>query len=207
MMKREDLLELTRRMTPKRNCFTRTAGAYLTPQGEIDGTYNIHFQKLSPAETAQNLKLAKTVPFAGGTGNLREYDFPSSNPSSANMWQMLLALTACELKNDAMLENLYELIGETCRFDTDFAVSVFHGNYDVPGRAGDNAYLHDSDLVYSFLICTVSPLEDEYVPGDPQWGFLFPSFSNRRPDTTHIAVFEADPLSPHREFNSGVLFL
>ena len=37
MMKREDLLELTRRMTPKRNCFTRTAGAYLTPQGEIDG--------------------------------------------------------------------------------------------------------------------------------------------------------------------------
>ena len=45
---REDMLELTRRMTLKRNCFDRIAGAYLDEEGLVDGTFNKHFQKLSP---------------------------------------------------------------------------------------------------------------------------------------------------------------
>ncbi len=44
---REDMLELTRRMTLKRNCFDRIAGAYLDEEGFVDGTFNKHFQKLS----------------------------------------------------------------------------------------------------------------------------------------------------------------
>ena len=39
---RGDMLELTRRMTVKRNCFHRIAGAYLDADGFIDGTFNIH---------------------------------------------------------------------------------------------------------------------------------------------------------------------
>ena len=39
---REDMLELTRRMTVKRNCFGRIAGAYLDVEGFVDGTFNAH---------------------------------------------------------------------------------------------------------------------------------------------------------------------
>ena len=46
MLNREDLLELTRRMTPKRTCFSRIAGAYVDEEGLVDGTFNIHFGKL-----------------------------------------------------------------------------------------------------------------------------------------------------------------
>lgn len=49
---REDMLELTRRMTVKRNCFGRIAGAYLDEEGFVDGTFNTHFLKLSPAQQA-----------------------------------------------------------------------------------------------------------------------------------------------------------
>ena len=52
MINREDMLELTRRMTPSRNCFARIAGAYMDAEGFEDGTFNIHFGKLSAAETA-----------------------------------------------------------------------------------------------------------------------------------------------------------
>ena len=41
---REDMLELTRRMTLRRNCFDRIAGAYLDEEGFVDGTFNKHFQ-------------------------------------------------------------------------------------------------------------------------------------------------------------------
>ncbi len=47
MINREDMLELTRRMTPSRTSFTRIAGCYLDRDGEIDGTFNTHFLKLS----------------------------------------------------------------------------------------------------------------------------------------------------------------
>ena len=43
MINREDMLELTRRMTPERACFTRLAGAYITEEGEIEDTFNINF--------------------------------------------------------------------------------------------------------------------------------------------------------------------
>ena len=47
---REDMLELTRRMTVKRSSMTRIAGAYMDREGYVDGTFNTNFLKLSPAD-------------------------------------------------------------------------------------------------------------------------------------------------------------
>ena len=44
---REDMLELTRRMTLKRNCIDRIAGAYLDRDGFVDGTFNNSLQEFS----------------------------------------------------------------------------------------------------------------------------------------------------------------
>ena len=106
---REDMLELTRRMTVKRNCFGRIAGAYLDEEGFVDGTFNAHFLKLSPAQQATNLAIAKAIPFAETNEKLREYRFTSANTQKIR--QLLLALRDCELKNDALLDIIYELFG------------------------------------------------------------------------------------------------
>ena len=45
MINREDMLELTRRMTPARTSFVRMAGCYTDSDGEYDGSFNIHFLK------------------------------------------------------------------------------------------------------------------------------------------------------------------
>ena len=55
---REDMLELTRRMTVSRNCFSRIAGAYMDEEGFIDGTFHTNFLKLSASEKAKNLEIA-----------------------------------------------------------------------------------------------------------------------------------------------------
>ena len=64
MIDREDMLALTRRMTVKRTSMTRIAGGYMDSDGCIDGTFNIAFLKLSPADREKNLQIAKKVPFA-----------------------------------------------------------------------------------------------------------------------------------------------
>jgi len=210
MIDREDMLELTRRMTPSRHCFDRVAGAYMSQesdvQGEgddvfIDGSFNIHFGKLDPAETARNLKLAKTVPFSGTNRNLKEYPVPGKSEISRKMIQLLWALRACSLKNDALLYTFYEQVGErfrhpSCR-ENGYAIYLFHGTYDIPLKAGDKQRLWESEEIYDFLICVVSPLVDDYEPGEPVWGFLYPAFSGRSADTDSIDIFNSDLEADH----------
>ena len=109
---REDMLELTRRMTLKRNCFDRIAGAYMDEEGFVDGTFNRHFQKLTAKERQTNLDLAKTIPFSDTNRQLREYVFQEADRKQGSLWQLLMALKECGLENDAMLDVFYEEVFE-----------------------------------------------------------------------------------------------
>ena len=97
MINREDMLELTRRMTPARTSFVRMAGCYTDSDGEYDGSFNIHFLKLSGSEKARNLAIAKKIPFAESNEKLREYRFPETSQGPGSIWQMLMALRECGL--------------------------------------------------------------------------------------------------------------
>jgi hypothetical protein len=112
---REDMLELTRRMTLKRNCFDRIAGAYLNEEGFVDGTFNKHFQKLSQKDQQDNLNIAKAIPFSDTNVQLKEYAFTEADRRPGSIWQLLMALNECGLKNDAMLDTFYEEFGQRYR--------------------------------------------------------------------------------------------
>ncbi len=200
MINRDDMLELTRRMNVSRNCFARVAGAYMRvplrqvdEDDYIDGTFNIHFGKLSQAETKKNLELAKAIPFAKTNEQLKEYKFPKGAERQKGMWPLLSALKKAELKEDALLSIFYEIIGENYRTDKEYSIFVFYGSYDVPVKGTDNEWMEGSEEVYDFLVCAVSPLEGEYEPGKPEFGFLFPAFIDRSSDDNYIDIFNANP--------------
>ncbi len=192
MINREDMLELTRRMTPARSCFDRIAGAYINDMGEVDESFNIHFGKLSSSEKARNLELAKAVPFSKTNIQLKEYDFPDAVKGKDSMWQLLQAIQQCGLKNDALMEVLYEQIADGYPVDHEFAIYVFHGVYDVPLKAKDKESLWESEEVYDFIICTVSPMREQYEPAEPVFGFLYPAFLDRSANKDKIEIFHAD---------------
>ena len=60
---RDDMLELTRRMTIARTSMTRIAGSYMDADGFIDGTFNTNFLKLKNSEKEKNLTIAKAIKF------------------------------------------------------------------------------------------------------------------------------------------------
>lgn len=193
MINRDDMLELTRRMTPSRTCFDRIAGAYMTEDGEIDDSFNIHFLKLSGSEKARNLGIAKAVPFARTNVQLKEYSFPPSAKGKDSMWQLLQGILSCGLKNDALLYLLYEYLADGYPVEQEYAIYLFHGIYDIPVKAKDKAMLGESEEVYEFIIGTISPMSAEYTPGEPVFGFLYPAFSDRSADADKIDIFHADP--------------
>ena len=190
MINRDDMLELTRRMTPARNCFARVAGAYMDSDGYDNGTFNIHFGKLKAAETKQKLELAKTVIFSETNESLKAYKY--GNDRKQTLWPLLMTLKENGLKDDAMLSTLYEIIGEKYKAKDEYGIFLFYGSYDVPVKAKDKSWLEGSEEVYDFLICAIAPLEGEYEPGKPEFGFLFPAFSDRSGDINSIYVYRVD---------------
>lgn len=186
------MLELTRRMTVKRNCFSRIAGAYMDTEGYVDGTFNRHFLRLSPSEQAKHLQIAKAIPFSETNVKLKEYCFSENEEKTAQLHRLLLGLMACELKNDALLDVFYELVGEHYRPGRPYGVYLFYGSYDVPLKAEDKESLWESEEVYRFLVCAICPVHGDYEPGKPEYGFLFPAFKGRRGDEQRMNVYRAE---------------
>lgn len=187
------MLELTRRMTPSRTCFSRVAGAYLNDMGEVEDTFNIHFGKLSPSEKTRNLSLAKTIPFSKTNEQLKEYTFSDKRKGKDSMWKLLNVMLECGLKNDALLDIFYEQMADGYPVDHDCAVYLFHGIYDIPRKAKDKESLWESEEIYEFIICTVSPMAAEYEPASPVFGFLYPAFSDRSSDRNKIDIYHLNP--------------
>ena len=187
------MLELTRRMTPARNCFARVAGAYMDEDGYDEETFNIHFGKLKQAEARRNIELAKAIPFAKTNEQLKEYRFPKGESRKNSMWQLLLAMKSSGLKDDGLLSIFYEIVGENYDTADEFSIFLFYGSYDVPTKGTDGEWLEGSEEVYDFIVCAVSPLEGEYEPEKPEFGFLFPTFVDRSSDSSVIDIFNADP--------------
>lgn len=199
MINREDMLELTRRMTLARTSFTRIAGCYVDKDGELDGSFNINFLKLSTAERTAKLKIAKEIPFSETNVQLKRYEYPDSMRKPGSMWQLLMAMKECGLKNDDLMEMFYDIVMEHYHSFSPYAILVFHDRYDIPAKASDKERLWESEEMFEYIICAVCPLTGEYEPGSPEWGFLFPAFTDRGGDLNHIHVFQADAKQINRE--------
>ncbi len=106
MINREDMLELTRRMTDSRTNLVWIAGAYMDEEGFVDGTFNTSFLSLKGEERKRCLEIAKTVLFSETNVQLKSHRIPGMKLGS--IWQLLYALCDCGLKNDALLLDLYE---------------------------------------------------------------------------------------------------
>lgn len=193
MINREDMLELTRRMTVSRTSFTRIAGCYVDADGEFDGSFNTAFLKLTAAERSRNLELARTIPFSGTNVNLKEYAFADSGKKPGSVWQLLMALKECGLKNDALLDSFYDLVMEEYDTALPYAILVFHDRYDIPAKTSDKRWLWESEEMFEYLICAVCPLEGEYEPAKPQWGFLFPAYEDRSGNPDRMLIFHEAP--------------
>lgn len=199
MINREDMLELTRRMTPKRTSMTRIAGSYMDADGFVDGTFNTNFLKLSGTDKEKNLAIAKTIPFAETNKNLKQYKFAPNAMKAGSMWQLLMGIKTSGLKNDVLLDTFYELVGEIYKTNHDYAVYLFHDRYDVPVKASDHERVGESEEVYEYIICTICPVTGDYEAGKPECGFIFPAFTDRSADINHVNIYQADVERPHLE--------
>ena len=88
------------------------------------------------------------------------------------------------------METFYEIFGEQIPFDCQFALFIFRGSYDVPLKGKDNESQWESEEVYDYLIASIFPVDNDYEPGEPICGFLYPAFKDRSKDMELILIFD-----------------
>lgn len=196
---RDDMLELTRRMTIARTSMTRIAGSYMDADGFIDGTFNTNFLKLKNSEKEKNLTIAKVIPFAQTNQNLKRYKIPKEAYALGGIRQLLLGIKSCALKNDALLESFYDYIAENYYTNHDYAVYLFHNTYDIPLKSADHESLWESEEIYEYIICAICPVSGDYEPGKPECGFIFPAFNSRTEDPDYIDIYQSNPDFPQKD--------
>lgn len=205
MINREDMLELTRRMTLSRNSFTRIAGCYVDNDGDFDGSFNTNFLKLSAPDRTENLKLAKAIPFSETNIHLKKFEFRPETQIPGSMWQLLMALRECGLKNDALMDTFYDVVISHYYTDSRYAIYMFHDRYDIPAKASDKERLKESEEIFEYLICAICPIHADYKPKEPECGFLFPSFTDRCGDLNHVNIYSKNPESECMDIIKAIL--
>ncbi len=158
-------------------------------EGYIDGTFNTSFLKLKGEERNRCLEIAKAIPFSKNNEKIKAYPMPSMKPGSVG--QLLSAMLSCELKNDALMETFYEVIGEHYQPGKPYAIYVYYGAYDVPVKAEDKYRFDESVEVYKYLLITLSDIDGEYTPGMPFEGMMFPGFHDRSVDFDHVFIYKS----------------
>ncbi len=223
-MNKRDVMELRRRFK-KDNCtISRLAGCYVDAYKNKLLTFNENFLNLPEDEFYKYMDLAKKT--LGGTigNNLLELEFPGEEEEPGGRQQFYMGLKSSDLKNEDLLDRLYDLVIENYTHTGNYLILVFKDTYDIMSRTSDNMKLDESEEVYEYILVSICPVdlskpglgyrEDEnrigsrirdWIVGAPETGFLFPAFNDRGADIHRVDYYIRDAKDSHPEFIEEVL--
>lgn len=128
--------------------------------------------------------------------------------------QDLIALKGLEWTDKELFQSFRDtVLSDYSHLEPYYAVAA-RVVYDVPTKTKDNAYVGDSDTVYSTLVFAICPaklsgaelgvhddnieeLERRWVIKRPELGFLYPSFDERGENRNEVMLLGKDPAADH----------
>ncbi|MBQ7942850.1 MAG: DUF4317 domain-containing protein [Lachnospiraceae bacterium] len=223
-MQKKDILELKKRLKKEGCTFTRMCGCYVNAKREKVVNIGETFLNLDDEEFYKYLEIAKKA-LSGNIGNnMLQLYFPKEEEELGGKQQFLMGLRESRLKNDALLDHLYDMIIEHYDYVGNYLILIFHDAYDVITKTNDDLKIDESEEVYEYLLCAICPVclskpglgyrEEEnrigvriqdWVVGTPDVGFLFPSFEERSSDIHSLTYYVKDASDSHAEFIENAL--
>jgi len=223
-MRKKDILELKRRLKKDHCTFTKMCGCYVNGEKHIILKFRETFLNLDEDEYFKYLEIAKKV-LSGTIGNnILELNFPTNEDLINERQISLMQLKKSQLKDDALLDDFYELIIDNYDYTGNFLILVFHDAYDVITKTKDNAKIDESEEVYEYVLCAICPVslsapglrhfEEEnkikarirdWVVDAPTNGFVFPAFIDRSSDVNSIMYYTKNAKDTHPELMENAL--
>ncbi|MBU3182966.1 DUF4317 domain-containing protein [Clostridium psychrophilum] len=223
-MRRKDILELKRRLKKEECTFTKVCGCYVNGEKHTILKFRESFLNLDDDEYFKYLEIAKKV-LSGTIGNnILKLNFSTNEDFTNERQTSLMQLKNSQLKDDAFLDNLYDLIIANYDYTGNFLILFFHDAYDVISKTKDNARIDESEEVYEYVLCAICPVSlsepglgyfeeqneikarvRDWVVESPINGFVFPAFIDRSSDVNSIMYYTKNAKDTHTELMENVL--
>ncbi|GCD12163.1 DUF4317 domain-containing protein [Clostridium tagluense] len=223
-MRRKDILELKRRFKKEQCTFTKMCGCYVNGEKHTILKFRESFLNLDEAEYFKYLEIAKKV-LSGTIGNnILELNFEANEDFTNERQISLMQLKNSQLKDDALVGNLYDLIIANYDYTGNFLILFFHDAYDVISKTKDNMRIDESEEVYEYVLCAICPVSlsepglryfeqqneikariRDWVVESPTNGFVFPAFIDRSSDVNSIMYYTKNVKDTHTELMENVL--
>jgi hypothetical protein len=223
-MRKKDILELKKRLKKDHCTFTKMCGCFINGEKHVILKFRETFLNLDEAEYFKYLEIAKKV-LSGAIGNnILELNFPINEDLENERQISLMQLKNSQLKDDALLEDFYNLIKDNYVYTGNFLILIFHDAYDVITKTNDNIKIDESEEVYEYVLCAICPVslsepglkyfEEEnqikarirdWVVDPPTNGFAFPAFIDRSSDVNSIMYYTKNAKDTHPELMENVL--
>lgn len=218
-MNKKEVAEIKRRLKKESCTIQHMCGCYVDAEKNKLVTFSQNFLNLEEDEFYKYLEIAGKA-LSGTLGNnLLELEFPIDEEAVGGRQQILMALRASKLEDDALLDTYYDLIIDSYDYVGNYLITLYYDVYDVPLKGTDELAMDESDEVYEYLLCCICPvalskpglgyLEGEHrigarirdwVVGPTDTAFLFPAFNGRATDIHSTLVYTKNAKEPHAEF-------
>ena len=218
-MNKQEVAEIKRRLKKESCTIQHMCGCYVDAEKNKLVTFSQKFLNLEEDEFYKYLEIAGKA-LSGTLGNnLLELEFPIDEEAVGGRQQILMALRASKLEDDALLDTYYDLIIDSYDYVGNYLITLYYDVYDVPLKGTDELAMDESDEVYEYLLCCICPvalskpglgyLEGEHrigarirdwVVGPTDTAFLFPAFNGRATDIHSTLVYTKNAKEPHAEF-------
>lgn len=215
-----------RRLFDKNDCrVDRMYGCYVDEKKQRIAELKDSFHSLQDEELFKYCEIFKKA-VSGRIGRtLFNMEFPLAEEREGGHQTALLALLRSGLKDEALVEELFQRIIDSYRSAEKYLILLVHGVYDIPGRTSDNMGLDDgSEDVYSFLELSVCPVEllrdglcydaaeqaffsrtEDWGVQKPEVGLLYPAFNDRSTDLHAALWYAKNEKSRHDELAEELL--
>jgi hypothetical protein len=223
-MRKKDILELKRRFKKEQCTFTKICGCYVNGEKHSILKFRESFLNLDEDDYFKYLEIAKKV-LSGTIGNnILELSFVTNEDFTNERQLSLMQLKKSQLKDDALLDNYYDLIIDNYDYTGNFLILFFHDAYDVMTKTKDNVKIDESEEVYEYVLCAICPVslsepglryfEEEniikarirdWVVESPTNGFVFPAFIDRSSDVNSIMYYTKNVKDTHTELMENAL--
>ncbi len=221
-MNNKDLLEIKKRFKKDQCTISRMCGCYVNGEKNIVAKYRETFLNLEESEFFKYLEISRKVLSGAMGNNLLELHF--AKESGRERQALLMDLKRSALKNDDILDRMYQDIIDNYEFTGNFLILFFSDVYDVMTKTEDNLKLDESEEIYEYILCAICPVtlsdpglayeerekrmrahQRDWVVEPPVNGFLFPAFTDRSSDVNALLYYSKNPKETHEELMTEVL--
>lgn len=215
-MAKRDIMELYKRMKPDAHNITWVATALIEPDGTVESVHKVRLVSMREEEYFKYLDKIKSVFQHKKYGDaVLQVEVSKETMLHGDMLKAMRS----EMRDDEAINDIIEIAKEAAASETKHAVIIWNDIYDIIKTNKNNESLEESEETLNYIGCAVCPVnmdreglaysaeeekfiakDREWIMGNPEFAFMWPSFVERSANEEVVTIYTNNPAAPPHDF-------